>query len=466
MPTSLPFVRPARDDSASTARIADLIRHRGAQRADAVARSGAIAGQMWSDVGRTASGLITDLLRMRETQAADQAAQRERDRAYQVDEVVRLTPRDPQTGRLDPERIAQEVSHIDPEKALTWWARADEQTKAQLAADRQRVEQVAKAAGSLLIDLEQTPASEQQPKWTAARTAAIEGGLLQTPDEMPETVDLSWLRQTFDQARTVSDLARELETIGQQQAPKTRQVEITNPDGSKTIRIVADEAGQEFTSAAPPGATGRPGTFEGLIDAMATERGRPLSVEEVLQARSRWTDAGRSRAPDGTPALSQAQKAAAERWKQSELRQAERVFRETTKDLDRSFPKDDAAYRSAVASLEDTKERIQLSYLEQVGATDTGLPPRGETTPRRAGGPPPGAPGSRDTAPPMGRTTATGAPPGAPRPMASHGGAAPPAAGADGGPVTLKLPDGTFASFPSHQALDAFLKAAGLTLRQ
>jgi hypothetical protein len=34
--------------------------------------------------------------------------------------------------------------------------------------------------------------------------------------------------------------------------PGTRQVEITNPDGSKTVRIVPDTPGQEFKSFAPP----------------------------------------------------------------------------------------------------------------------------------------------------------------------------------------------------------------------
>lgn len=530
MPVTIPYVRTPYDDRASTARIADLIRSRGAQRADAVARSGAIAGQMWADVGQTARGVITDLLRGR---AMDAEQQQQRDAAARetsIQDAIRLTPRDPETGRLDPERIAQEVSHLDPERAMAWWAKADEQQVAQLAQERARGEAVAKAAGSLLIDLRQTPVPEQQPKWTAARTQALEAGLLTAPEQMPETVDMGWLKQTFDQARTVSDLSRELEAM-RPKAPGTREVKVTNPDGSSTIKIVTDEPGQEFVSSPPPGAKPKAGTFEGLVDAMATEKGRPLSMAEVLAARRQWMDAGRQ-TPDGTPALSQAQRAAAERWKQAELRNAERVFREATQDIPthREDPEDDLTWQVALAELEDAKERIQLSFLEQIGSTDTTLPDRGDSAPRRATAPPPGAPGAvagpggpthrPDTPPPPARERTWGdtvgdvkdliapvfrghrvgdlvvtgdgrrfrveairpdrtrevrqvAPTpggrflmqnGIPVPLDERGPASPPSPSSAS--ITIKLPNGTFATFPSQAAADAFLKEAGLTIRR
>lgn len=298
MPTSIPFVRRPYDDSASTARIADLIRHRGAQQADAVARSGALAGQMWANVGRTASGVITDLLRLRETNAAEQRQRDAEARETAIQDAIRLSPRDPETGRLDPERIAQEVSHLDPERAMAWWAKADEQKVAQLAQERARGESVAKAAGSLLVDLEKTAPPLRQEKWTAARTLALEQGLLTSPEQMPEAVDMGWLKQTFDQARTVSDLSRELEALRPKPAG-TRQIEVRNPDGSTTVQIVPDEPGQAFTSAAEPR-----NDFDAFVAASTGKRLNQLPPPRQLALRKQWQEAGREpREPASEPLI-------------------------------------------------------------------------------------------------------------------------------------------------------------------
>jgi hypothetical protein len=62
-----------------------------------------------------------------------------------------------------------------------------------------------------------------------------------TPETIPEQVTPEFL-----------PMIQQMAAQGAEAAPKTRQVEVTNPDGTKTIQIVEDKPGQTFSSAAIP----------------------------------------------------------------------------------------------------------------------------------------------------------------------------------------------------------------------
>jgi len=79
--------------------------------------------------------------------------------------------------------------------------------------------------------------------------------------------------------------------------PKTREVTVTNPDGSTTIQIVKDEPGQTFTSAPKPAADVAPGTFGDYLKRVAGEQGKSigqLSAGEVRKAKEQFEAAGRA----------------------------------------------------------------------------------------------------------------------------------------------------------------------------
>jgi hypothetical protein len=85
--------------------------------------------------------------------------------------------------------------------------------------------------------------------------------------------------------------------LQKEEAPKTREVTVTNPDGSTTIQIVKDEPGQTFTSAAKPAADTAPGTFGDYLKRVATDQGKPigqLSAGEVRKAKEQFDAAGRA----------------------------------------------------------------------------------------------------------------------------------------------------------------------------
>lgn len=82
------------------------------------------------------------------------------------------------------------------------------------------------------------------------------------------------MRQMFAQDPTAIQRVADAAILGSsyrtELQPKTREVTVTNPDGSTTAQIVKDEPGQSFTSAPKP-KTGE----EGALDAFAKSIGKP-----------------------------------------------------------------------------------------------------------------------------------------------------------------------------------------------
>lgn len=80
----------------------------------------------------------------------------------------------------------------------------------------------------------------------------------------------------------------------------TRQVEVTNPDGSKTVRIVEDRPGQEFSSAAPPA---KPENLTGEEAYILSRFGAKPTPAQLLQGRREYSEAGREPETPGKPQL-------------------------------------------------------------------------------------------------------------------------------------------------------------------
>jgi hypothetical protein len=71
----------------------------------------------------------------------------------------------------------------------------------------------------------------------------LKAGVL-SPEQVPDEYDPEfWSKTAVPFARGFTGPGKE---------PKTREVKYRNPDGSESIKIVKDEPGQEFTSAAEP----------------------------------------------------------------------------------------------------------------------------------------------------------------------------------------------------------------------
>jgi len=86
------------------------------------------------------------------------------------------------------------------------------------------------------------------------------------------------------------------EQVRKGEAVKTREVTVTNPDGSTTIQIVKDEPGQKFESAAKP-PTEAPGSFDAHLRRVAAGRGvtvGQLSAADVLKEKAAFEAAGRA----------------------------------------------------------------------------------------------------------------------------------------------------------------------------
>lgn len=80
--------------------------------------------------------------------------------------------------------------------------------------------------------------------------------------------------------------------------PEVSQVDVTNPDGSKTVKLVEKKAGQTFESAATPP---KPGTEEAFI---IGRYGRNPTPEQALKGRAEYAAAGRNPGDDAAPTLS------------------------------------------------------------------------------------------------------------------------------------------------------------------
>jgi len=132
-----------------------------------------------------------------------------------------------------------------------------------------------------------TPEDMRGQAYTFARSQAIQGGVFK-PEELPES---------FEEA---GPILSQVANYGQEpaKAPGTRPITTRNADGSETTRIVADVAGQEFSSAAEP-----PKPETRSIDVQAADalaRGDRATYDRLLKVKEEMGQAD-DRPRDNSP---------------------------------------------------------------------------------------------------------------------------------------------------------------------
>lgn len=205
----------------------------------------------------------------------------------------------------------------------------------------------------------------------------------------------------------------------------------------------------------PPGE----GSFDAFIVAYANEKGTTpdkLSSADRVKARRTWESAGwKPETPKSTAgsdvSVTPAAYGTAERWKQESLAALEKDFRPAYKEMQQAGDTDGAA--RLLEEHERRKKDVIESFLTQVGAKNRGS--RGASLADLAA--PPAA--ASATAP-----NATSAPPAGPR-VNFRRPAAPATSSEKPDPVRLRLPGGRVKTFPSQEAAEGFMKAAGYTAK-
>jgi len=475
--TPRPFVPDRYDNTRSTARIGDLIRARGQDAADAEARRGAISANLWSNVGQTIAGTIGNMINARQQDREWKSGQPERDlRGLQVQEATRAIGK-----KKNLEGIFQMTQ--DPKELIAILEREgyrDEAAKVRADYTKQgedilkglhdRVNQHKTVFGQgaqLLSEVEKNPALYPEIRPQLVELAS--GIDPQLATEIPEQYEPEKVRGLLQFATTAAaDSAMRSKALDQLQARRTQRLGVEEADTkdrewlgnwlstakssedwqasleqAKNIGVPdttlaqfgawdQDAPARAAQLAVGPQAPATAGSKEDLYRAYAKAVGKPyvaLTFADKLAADRAAATATRAPQRDPASGVSQAQRAAAERWKQTELRKVEAAFKARQQN---ELGADQPIPGEWVTDLEAEKDQIQQSYLEQLGLPRTPAPDvrRAEAPP-----PPPPSPGA-----PLGAAPATAAP---------------------AGRFEVVTPRGTF-TFPTQAAADAFKKAAGI----
>lgn len=205
------------DDS----RVTDLLLRRGDIEADRAERSGQIWGNALAQVGQQIGGALQ--------QYGEQKALTKRDNAW-VSYV--------KTGewRKDPEAAFLKSRQIwGPQEGARQFQALEAASKVGIGTPEERM----KRLGIVIGAAEKMDDAGRTALWPELRSLGTQA----LPEvKIPEAYDPKYW------SGTVSPLGQQLRG---EKPQGTRAVEILNPDGSKTTKIVKDEAGQTFESAAP-----------------------------------------------------------------------------------------------------------------------------------------------------------------------------------------------------------------------
>ena len=249
-------------------RIGELIRARG----DIAARQSLESGDIWGrGIQNIAGQLGAGVQQYAETRAKEQEEKKETARGRAWNEVI-------QSGewQTDPGTAFK--------KAVQIWGhqRAGEQMKGLEAAHKMTMEgkttpeQDQKRAGTIATALDDWTDAEIAEKWP--EVSGIVGNVFGV--QLEKQWDPS-MRQKY------------LKPIKKAYGPKeekveTEKIEVRNPDGSTSIRIVPKVAGQVFESAAAVPTAPGVGTFEDYVTQKYGERPTP---QQITQARKEYSQA-------------------------------------------------------------------------------------------------------------------------------------------------------------------------------
>lgn len=266
-------------------KIADLLLQQGEDRARAEAASGQRWGSAVAQIGQQVSGALGQIAQERrdaprrayETArlAEDQAALQ---RSQRLRTALAAVPIDPATGRPDPQKLAAIAQGIDPVAAAPMWSAA-ETTRA-----RQRAEQVNVVSNWLGEIATQPDLDAQNAAYQRGRAALIAAKVL-TPQDAPEFFPgLGWVK---GRAFGLGMETKRIEQLFPE--AKTREVKTRNADGSESVQIVEDKAGQTFQSAAPLKPPATVGSFEDYLG--RAYPGQTLTPDQILDARRKYNQA-------------------------------------------------------------------------------------------------------------------------------------------------------------------------------
>jgi hypothetical protein len=399
---AIPYVRRARDTSAYDRRYADMIRMQGAQQADAIRENGNIQAQMWSNLGNTIASTVMGVAQVKQQDAAQAEQKRQAGVSQQIREALKLT-RDPETGKLDLNAAAREVTTIDPIEGLKWWAMASDEEKQQTAQGLATIQGAAKTAAAFLS----IPEQRRPSMWPQTRQAFAERH--QVPIEsIPEVWDPQtemWLRDTLYKALPVAEAIEQMGKAAKGISEGTYRV-FVNDGGKKVEKLVtAEDLTRGIEVWTDPKDEKTPASFEAAIIA-AQKSGDAAEVNRLiaLQARSEANQRA-PQTPKEDPKLTPGQLANIERDRMRDLREADRRFQEANA----ATPPDNFDARAALTTAwDDEKRQINAQYDQILGKTSTAPAPRAMPNPPVPPGPPP-ARAQATTGAPIGSGTANAA---------------------------------------------------------
>jgi hypothetical protein len=399
---AIPYVRRARDTSAYDRRYADMIRMQGAQQADAIRENGNIQAQMWSNLGNTIASTVMGVAQVKQQDAAQAEQKRQAGVSQQIREALKLT-RDPETGKLDLNAAAREVTTIDPIEGLKWWAMASDEEKQQTAQGLATIQGAAKTAAAFLS----IPEQRRPSMWPQTRQAFAERH--QVPIEtIPEVWDPNtelWLRDTLYKALPVAEAIEQMGKAAKGISEGTYRV-FVNDGGKKVEKLVtAEDLMRGIEVWTEPKEDKPPTSFEAAILA-ARAAGDTAEVNKLLADQARFE--GNQRTPkdpkDPAPALTKKDRNEIDRWKLTELNKAEADFAQATK----QFVEDGIQIPPhLITAHEQRKAAIQATYQSQLGVP-AGQPAAMPNPPAPPGAPPP-ARAQAPTGAPIGSGTANAA---------------------------------------------------------
>jgi hypothetical protein len=137
----------------------------------------------------------------------------------------------------------------------------------------------------VLLGMNALPEGLRAEHYPAVRQKLVQDGVI-TEQDAPAQYDPQWFAQTMA-------FGQEPTKVG------NREIKVRNADGSETVKIVKDEPGQSFESAAPES---KAGTFEDYLDRYAKGKGKTvpqLSPLDVRTAKAEFDAAGRDPSAGG-----------------------------------------------------------------------------------------------------------------------------------------------------------------------
>jgi len=217
--TAVPYVGQPYDASPGTIRMAELARRRADDQAALVLRRGDISASMGQQLAGVA-GQVAGMMGQRAADAPKQRAAEAAARAEAEKRRILAGSVDPETGKPNFGQAARETMAIDPAAALALWDRAGAEEKSALLMQKQKVDDLARVAGSLWTAVAKLPPPERQAAYSEARADVIRRGLV--PEEALDPVfKLPALKAMVAQAMDAQDLFQQIEDVVKPPEPFT-----------------------------------------------------------------------------------------------------------------------------------------------------------------------------------------------------------------------------------------------------